>query len=248
MGASMSRSRKFHIALDLDGTLVYYHRSLKADTHQHFTVLNTDLKPHAPVSYALVHGAEEFLKALSMLPNVSLYFYSAGKRWRNTQLIRLMLRDIERKWPVSSFLGSKKIAHKIITSDDGYKDLRALGTHVDVRDTILVDDNDDSMSPKENILRIQSGIGSAKHSVGKLSPENDLIRALGIILEALDRATNENISLCDALFSLLKSEDDVDSFPHLIAPTPGSLCFSENFYQRGLSEMRKYNTSLGFEE
>eukprot|EP00047_Mylnosiga_fluctuans_P006896 m.249839 g.249839 ORF g.249839 m.249839 type:complete len:242 (+) comp16364_c0_seq1:164-889(+) len=182
--AFFAQKTHFHVAIDIDGTLMNLETAVARVDH---TPVDHDenhlvIKVKKVVlTFRLVHGALEFIKALSLVPGLAITFYSAGMRWRNDKLVKKLMRRIDTCWGSNMF---SRTRFRVISTNGGPKDLRALGAHVDLERVIIVDDNI-TVPPDQarNLLRIPTPPDRMFHHT---TYKNNLIVILGILLNAID--------------------------------------------------------------
>lgn len=225
-----------HVVLDLDGTLIY---SFPSSEKIKLNVRNPSLGVDIPIGFA--PGTTEFLMALSNIPEVKISFFSAGERWRNLIIIKhLMAPNLQ--W---RHFGTYRILSKTDLDNYECKDLKKITRNIDLSRTIMVDDMDRVLEyQKGNLLKIYPGLAPSTFSnrcrdenVSKslFRIRNNLVRALGLILMALDISKLTGSTIQESIYDLQWDSDG--NYLHDSTNTP-------EVYNLGLSEMKKYNPDL----
>ncbi len=166
------------MALDLDGTLVNLERSRLAPSNEDNCI--TIMNGHLPLCFRLVHGALEFVKALSVIPGAKITFFSAGQKWRNDILVDKLMKTIDRRWQRGFF----RTHYHVISTNGGAKDLRELFRHPedDLEQVVLIDDHEYVLHGQQvNVLKVPPPTEPLCEGI---SPKNKLVLILAIIMEA----------------------------------------------------------------
>lgn len=228
LGAVLTPQENLNIAIDLDGTLVYHHAHMQNDA----IILG--------IPYGFAHGAVELLAALHEM-KATLTFYSAGSHDRNTFLISRLIQEVEKK-------AGRKISEYTILSRDlipieGTKNLNLLvSRNLDLNRTILIDDNPTVAyeNQRRNLLRLDFDMMdimqtpenpcSEPDQIEQIQLKNNLVRATGLLLKAIEVAQHKKIHLVDALSDLQWEERYLHEETH-----------DKSIYRLGLTALREIN-------
>lgn len=221
--------RKLNIVLNLDNTLV-----VSSDT---FKVETIDLGKLG--KYDLMRGSTEFLVALSRLPHVEISFFSAGTEKRNRRLVTEILDLVWAKHQVlilPKVFSRNSLSH-FESHPNGKKDLRVLGSGVDVSHVILVDCQPEWLlaGQEDNWIGVNSK-SADPHGDKKeyFSVANKLIPVLGLIAMVVEHSERTRISPVAAL-KALKSDGAYDSF---------ELISNYIYFKSGIKLIRKSEPSF----
>ncbi|EFJ33645.1 hypothetical protein SELMODRAFT_406330 [Selaginella moellendorffii] len=216
------------VFVDLDDTLVFYNE------HGRFQV---DGDTEGP--YELAHAAKEFLLALRAIPEVELAFFSGGPSHRNVGLVSQIVDEV---FSSSTEIPGVFSQHHLVPGDPPKKRLAGLVQGMDVDEAIVVDDTAyyyAAAGEERNFVSVYScHCPSHKHFAGKVFKarrDNNLVRALGIILWSLDICSAEGCTLGEALSAV--QWDSSGRYRHKETN-------SKRVYDRGLEAMRRFNPEL----
>ncbi|EFJ17547.1 hypothetical protein SELMODRAFT_420963 [Selaginella moellendorffii] len=158
----------------------------------------------AEAFYTPMHASCEFLSALNAIPNVWMHFFSSGRECRNIPLVKQIMEGCYLKCSYDTF--SMSHMTKESGSWDYKKKLENLGFELPW--TIMVDDESPDVAAtgeEINFLQLYY-FGQTEHprdrQVLRLRRENSLIRALGLIIWALELSTTANCTLVQALVAI----------------------------------------------
>ncbi|EFJ36916.1 hypothetical protein SELMODRAFT_403730 [Selaginella moellendorffii] len=220
------------VFVDLDDTLVFFNPEGK------FCVAGDTEGP-----YELAHGGKEFLQALQSIPGLQLNFFSGGPRSRNVGLVDQILCDAFG----DGECGKIRVfsAEDLLQGDPPKKKLEGLIEGIELEQTMVVDDTAyhyAAPGEERHFLQIYACYCEKHdHYAGKvfiMRRDNNLIRALGLILWALEISSSEPCSPVDAL-SLLQwgSSSGDNDYRH-------NATNSQRVYDLGLEAMRRVNPEL----
>lgn len=227
------RHREEHrveIVFDLDGTLIQKDSAGHREERKEEDQITVRLIP-----FRLAHGAREMISVLARTHGVHLSFFSGGMKWRNTgfleQLIPQISKNVHRRIPYHVF-------SKEDLARDEKKDLHVLGEKVELDWSVLIDDSVGYVDPSQqnNHLRIypepSESMQASERDTARL--ENNLVRALGLVLLAFDLSRERGVSLVEALTSFQWKDSE---YQH-------EFTNRREIYQRGLQAMKEVNPSF----
>ncbi|EFJ36591.1 hypothetical protein SELMODRAFT_404741 [Selaginella moellendorffii] len=187
--------------------------------------------------YTPMHGSSEFLSVLNAIPNVQMHFFSSGRECRNIPLVQQIMEGCCLRCSYNIF--SMSHMTKESGSWDYKKKLENLGFELPW--TIMVDDESSGVAATgEEINFLQMYYFSqSEHlqdrEVLRLRRENSLIRALGLIIWALELSMIANCTLVQALVAI--QWDQNGKYAH-------QRTNAIQVYDVGLAAMQKVNPNI----
>ncbi|EFJ18452.1 hypothetical protein SELMODRAFT_419810 [Selaginella moellendorffii] len=200
-------------------------------------VRETEDSKYANAFYTPMHGSSEFLSVLNAIPNVQMHFFSSGRECRNIPLVQQIMEGCCLRCSYNIF--SMSHMTKESGSWDYKKKLENLGFELPW--TIMVDDeSSDVAATGEEINFLQMYYFSqSEHlqdrEVLRLRRENSLIRALGLIIWALELSMIANCTLVQALVAI--QWDQNGKYAH-------QRTNAIQVYEAGLAAMQKVNPNI----
>ncbi|MFZ9595120.1 MAG: hypothetical protein ACO3A2_03490 [Bdellovibrionia bacterium] len=189
------------------------------------------------LTHTLAPGALEVLATLSQLKGARLNFFSAGLHLRNLRLLQVLIPEVEK-------LSHKSIAYEVLSSEDvgpqGEKDLLKFlrfkaRSDLSLHSSVLIDDNWAAIHPGQfnNFLRIHSAFSltSTPQQI-----QRNLIRILGIIIEAIEEADQSPNSL-----TLIEAIQRVQT---LTEDHPTVEALEEKHFRIGLEAIQEINPNF----
>lgn len=266
---------KLTVVLDIDYTLAENLSSNSRELRTKGLIDESSIIVAADHEHYIYHGSVAFIKFLDSL-GAKLAFFSNGIKERNEEFVEKLLKkslgvprynELKRSISIKSkndCFYTSRIQGKerdscqpkyIGFQGDAKKDLNQVNA-VELGWTVLIDDTRNYMlsGQEGNLLKVYGFaaklriLNNTTEEEFKGDPEeafislNRIFYAAGVLLTALEKTEELNISLAQSLFKLQFKADESGEFE----PIYHVLLKEGSLYQKGLSKLKEFDSSLEF--